>query len=189
MGGKNSTIRSSLNDKHYDGSDYLVDTELQNGPLFNRRCTDFLCLVIFWFFLAVYSYTCFYAFSQSEPDSLLRPVNGDGSLCGIGELKNYPNLYYVIKKSDGAPRAVCIDRCPKEKEDHFKCHGTARVKPEDCQNKEFYQEYGTFRVLKRFCLPNPDKLSMDFDDDVYDNIIGSFGLDDIQEISEDIVEG
>ena len=30
---------------------------------------------------------------------------------------------------------------------------------------------------------------MDFDDDMFDNIIGSFGLDDIQEISEDIVEG
>lgn len=43
--------------------------------------------------------------------------------------------------------------------------------------------------MKRFCIPNPDKLPVDFDDDVYDNIIGSFGLDDIQEISEDIVEG
>lgn len=38
-------------------------------------------------------------------------------------------------------------------------------------------------------MPNPDKLPGGFDDDAFDNIIGSFGLDDIQEITEDIVEG
>ena len=128
MGGRNSTVRSSLNDKHYDGSDYLVDPELQNGPLFNRRCTDCFCLVIFWIFLIIYGSTCFYAYNEGHPEKLLRPVNGDGALCGVGGTKNYPNLYYIIRKSDGAPRAVCIDHCPKEKDDAFSCYGTKRVK-------------------------------------------------------------
>lgn len=78
MGAKNSSIRQSLNDENYDGGDYLVDTELQNGPLFNRKCTDVFCLLIFWAFLVVYGYTCVYAYSNAHPDKLLRPVNGDG---------------------------------------------------------------------------------------------------------------
>lgn len=44
-------------------------------------------------------------------------------------------------------------------------------------------------MLKRFCLPNPDELPGGFDEKSFDNIIGSFGLDDVQEITEDIVEG
>lgn len=74
-------------------------------------------------------------------------------------------------------------------DDTFTCHGTSRVKPEQCKDKKFYMAYGTFRVLKRFCLPNPEKLPGGFDEDSFDNIIGSFGLDDIQEITEDVVEG
>lgn len=120
---------------------------------------------------------------------MLRPVNGDGKLCGIGELKQYPNLYYLIRKSDSAPRAVCVNHCPKLKSDTFACHGTKRVKAEDCKNPDYYTAYGTIRVLKRFCLPNVDELPNDFDEDTFDNIIGEFGLDDVQEISEDIVEG
>ena len=100
MGAGTSSIRSSLNDKDYDGTDYLVDTDLKNGPLFKRKCTDCLCLIIFWVFLIVYGYSCIYAYGHSQPERLLRPVNGDGRLCGVGDLKSYPNLYYIIKKSD-----------------------------------------------------------------------------------------
>lgn len=44
-------------------------------------------------------------------------------------------------------------------------------------------------MLNRFCLPNPEKLPSGFSEDSFDNIIGSFGLDDIQEITEDVYEG
>lgn len=105
------------------------------------------------------------------------------------DLSAYPNLYYIIRKSDKSPRAVCIDKCPKEIGDSFNCHGTSIVKPSDCQNHDFYIGYGSFRVLKRFCIPDPDKIPGGFDDSAFDNIIGSFGLDDVQEIAEDVVEG
>lgn len=49
----------------------------------------------------------------------------------------------------------------------------------DCQDPNFYIGYGTSRLLKRFCIPNPDKMDKRFDDKSYDNVIGSFGLDDI----------
>ena len=74
---------------------------------------------------------------------------------------------------------MCVDHCPKEVDAGFSCHGTSFVKPAECQDKGFYVGYGTFRVLKRFCLPDPEKLPGGFDDKAFDNIIGSFGLDDV----------
>lgn len=168
-----------MNDKDYDGSDYLVDPEIANGPLFNRKCTDVFCVLIFWLFIGTYGYTCIYAYGNSHPEKLLRPVNGDGQLCGVGELSEFPNLYYIIKTSNMNPRAVCIKRCPTEITDTIECHGTQFVSPSDCQSQSFYQAYGTYRVLKRFCVPNPEKLPGGFSEDSFDNIIGSFGLDDI----------
>lgn len=44
-------------------------------------------------------------------------------------------------------------------------------------------------MLNRFCIPNPDKIPGGFSEDAFDDMIGSFGLDDIQEIAEDIIEG
>lgn len=121
-----------MNDKDYDGSDFIVDKDLKNGPLWNRKCTDILCVIVFWLFIIVYGYTCVYAYGNSHPEKLLRPVNGDGDLCGVGALQDYPNLYYIIKKSNAKPRAVCVSKCPKEINDQFQCHGTQFVKPEDC---------------------------------------------------------
>lgn len=78
---------------------------------------------------------------------------------------------------------------PRRREISVDCFGTSRVSEKDCHNPNFYVGYGTTRVLKRFCIPDPDRLSKEFDDGSYDNIIGSFGLDDVSEIAEDIEEG
>jgi solute carrier family 44 (choline transporter-like protein), member 2/4/5 len=71
--------------------------------------------IIFWVFIGWYSYTVYFAYSEGKPDEIFRPVNGDGKLCGVGELEAYPKLFYVLQKS--APttaRAVCVDTCPRE---------------------------------------------------------------------------
>ena len=43
-------------------------------------------------------------------------------------------------------------------------------------------------MLKKFCIPNIDKMPASFDRDYYDNLIGEFGLDDVQEFIQDVVE-
>lgn len=47
--------------------------------------------------------------------------------------------------------------------------------------------YGTKSIFNKFCLPNVDDLPAQFDTEVLDNLVGSFGLDDIQEAYEDVV--
>ena len=71
--------------------------------------------------------------------------------------------------------------------------GAGDATPTDCQD-QFSQTsptahigYGTNSIFKKFCLPDIDELPADFDTEVFDNLVGSFGLDDIQEAYEDVV--
>jgi hypothetical protein len=122
-----------------------------------------------------------YGFKNGRPDKLLRPVNGDGALCGVAGLEDYPYLYFLIKRSNREARAVCVKRCPKEPTDTIECYGTQYVKKEQCKDPKFLITYGSMRILNRFCLPDPDKFPKELSDDEYDNMVGSFGLDDVSE--------
>jgi len=85
-----------------------------------------------------------------------------------------------MKRDKGEMRAVCVKKCPREINDTVECYGTQYVKKEQCRDTKFMIPYGTIKVLNRFCLPNPDKFPKDLEND-YDNMIGSFGLDDVSE--------
>jgi len=88
-------------------------------------------------------------------------------------------------RSNDAPRAVCIDTCPREPDASFQCHGTKNVKKEDCDTLfdpatgKGHIGYGTNPLLGRFCVPNINKLPKEIDRTKYDNLVGQFGLDDI----------
>ena len=151
----------------------------------NRRCTDILFVIIFILTLGGYGYTVKYSFDNGNPDKLLRPVNGDGKLCGVGDLVDYPKLYYIMNSAPGSqPRAVCVDFCPREMTSDFKCHGTAAIDPTICEH-EYSKDgkghigYGTNPLLNRYCIPDIDKLPPQIDMSNYDNLVGEFGLDDI----------
>lgn len=110
----NSNTREALNDKEYDGQDFQAPSELRDGPMTNRKCTDLLFVLLFIVTLGGYGWTVKYSFDNGNPNKLLRPVNGDGKLCGVGELVDYPKLYYIMNSAEKpmTPRAVCVDFCP-----------------------------------------------------------------------------
>ena len=56
-----------MKDKDYKGEDYLTDTNLKDGPLQNRGCTDILFILIFAVFAAGYFYTDGYAGEHGRP--------------------------------------------------------------------------------------------------------------------------
>ena len=75
-----------------------------------------------------------YGFVNGRPDEIFRPVNGDGQLCGVGELADYPKLYYLLKANDKNFYAVCVDECPRKIRSQIKCHGTRSVHADECMN-------------------------------------------------------
>jgi len=88
--------RESLKDENYKGEDMTIDVNLENGPLPNRGITDCICLLVFFLFVGFYGSTVMYGFKNGRPDKLLRPVNGDGSLCGVAGLDDYPYLFFLM---------------------------------------------------------------------------------------------
>ena len=83
------------------------------------------------------------------------------------------------------PKAVCVKTCPAEITDPVDCKKTSRIpnvamcQKEKSKDGSGHVGYGTNTVLRRFCMPDMDKLPTSFPS--LDNIIGSFGLDDVQE--------
>jgi len=158
----------------------------------NRKCTDVLFWMLFVASLGFYGFTCFYGWKNGNPTKLFTPVDGDGKYCGIDANKDFPLLYYMIEpESKMDPKAICVKSCPVEQADTFECMKTSRMGDvAKCSKvgKGGHLGYGTHTVLKRFCMPNLEKLPAELDTKALDNLVGSFGLDDIQENMEDIQE-
>jgi hypothetical protein len=58
----NSSTRESFNDKDYDGQDFIAPSELRNGPMTNRKCTDVFFFLLFLVSLGGYGLTVKYSF-------------------------------------------------------------------------------------------------------------------------------
>ena len=77
---------------------------------------------------------------NGKPDKMIRPVNGDAQYCGIineggKDLTAFTKLYYIFKHDDMTPRAVCVEKCPKDIISPVKCHGTEKITPDVCENE------------------------------------------------------
>jgi hypothetical protein len=83
-----------------------------------RKCTDILCLIIFFAFLGAMGYLTAYAHSHGNLEKLTAPLDGHGKFCGEDPDKNfkdYPYLY--LSNLLGKPNAIfasgiCVKTCP-----------------------------------------------------------------------------
>ena len=72
-----------MTDKNYKGDDFLVDKDIANGPLTNRKCTDVFCCLFFVGYLVLLGLITDYSWKHSEKAKLLAPIDADGKLCGV----------------------------------------------------------------------------------------------------------
>lgn len=68
---------------------------ITSGPLGKRKCTDLLCLLIFFVATGGVGYIGYYAIKHGNPDLILAPMDADGNFCGktLG-YETYPFLWY-----------------------------------------------------------------------------------------------
>ena len=90
---------------------------------------------------------------------------------------------------------TCIDKCPAENTTAIACKATSKVSESQCTgffdpptNLNDHVGYGTLQIFNKFCLPDIDKLPPQIDITKYNEIILDFGVDDIQEAYEDILD-
>ena len=185
--------RRSLADPTYKGEDYMIDPEIEKGPLSKRRCTDLLCLVIFLGCVGFAGYVGVYAIENGDPKAIMATMDADGHFCGRDPgYEDYPYLFYAdIEFSLWLPWAVCVKECPTKPADGsqvqtFECMPTENVPwNQDGLCTVEGLPYDSSLFLDRWCLPVYETLPENIKTN-YDNVIGSIGLDDIQSYVRDI---
>lgn len=177
--------RKSLADQDYKGDDYNIDAELEKGPLGNRRCTDLLCLLIFLLSTCAMIYVGSYAVSHGDPDRIMTPYDATGAFCGKSPgYEAYPYLWFQNLNNEAwFAYSVCVSACPNQNNTVADCKLSPNSIVKSCTPEP--SPYDSKLFLERWCFPVYETL-----DPVvkarYDNVIGGFGLDDIDMYARDI---
>ena len=78
--------------------DFAADKEFkdaEDGPIFNRGCTDCWAFLLFIAFLGGIGFCFFYGITQGQPSLLLTAYNYEGFGCGHDDgYTDYPYLYW-----------------------------------------------------------------------------------------------
>lgn len=72
-GGKNSKLTKDQD------LEREVDRELENGPIFNRSCTDILCCPIFVAFMVGMVWAFIYGLANGDPEKLITMYDYDAN--------------------------------------------------------------------------------------------------------------
>lgn len=97
-------------------------------PKVPRKCTDVLCLIVFFAFLGVLGFICALAFYAGDWAALVYSQDYTGKRCGIGENSGKPKAFYprvardLLEQNDVVTTgsfwelklyALCVDECPQ----------------------------------------------------------------------------
>jgi solute carrier family 44 (choline transporter-like protein), member 2/4/5 len=174
-----------LVDPDYKGEDYCIDAALENGPLRNRRCTDVLCLIIFAVAAAAGCYVGIYAVANGDPLLIIAPYDADGNFCGKSPgYEDYPYLWFEnLSYGFWLPWGVCVQSCPTVANPIPECIPAGLA--DTCDPKP--EAYDSRLFIDRFCVPVYDSLPVSLEGN-YNDLIGSYGLDDLELYVRDIRE-
>lgn len=94
----------------------------------NRKCTDILCLLIFFVATGGMGYLGFYSYTNGDPSLIMAPMDADGNSCGksVG-YENYPLLWFQEIDTFWLAYGVCVQACPSATDTNVACIGTANV--------------------------------------------------------------
>lgn len=90
----------------------ITSSELRNGPLAERGCTDIICCILFVAFIVASTGICIYGFSKGDPNKLITPMDADNKACGYGNYKDYNYIYFAAPSKSYLWRTVCVKKCP-----------------------------------------------------------------------------
>ena len=131
-------------------------------------------------------------------------------MCGFDEgYENYPLLYFAaiakVNKTTGLPipsaggigfdfdyYATCVSKCPVENQTHLDCKPNQMITQQVCDeaasvtNPAGHIAYGSKNIFDKFCIPSLSAADQFLNSTDADNLIGEFGVDDIQQYYEDI---
>ena len=149
-------------------SDYkaIINEELRDGPVPDRKCTDlFFCLLFFLFLCSFFTIGAI-GFTEGDPSLLLYPYDSSGSQCGRPNTpsSSYPYLYYpAASTSSPSPSSyrVCLKSCPLSNSTSIDCYENFEVLCPGHSNYFYITDemmvvppYTSKALWGRFCVPS-----------------------------------
>ncbi|KAK3768435.1 hypothetical protein RRG08_053427 [Elysia crispata] len=99
------------------------------GPIRNRSCTDIICCFLFVLCLLGMIVVSIIGYAHGDPYRLVYPTDSQGDICGLGHLKDKPNLFFFDLVTcaklgpavvTGCPTPqVCVKECPSKNTVHM----------------------------------------------------------------------
>ncbi|KAK3768429.1 hypothetical protein RRG08_053421 [Elysia crispata] len=131
-----------------------------HGPIRNRSCTDIICCVLFAACLLGTAVISIVAYVHGDPYRLVYPTDSHGNICGLGRLKNRPNLYFFDLVTctalgtavvTGCPTPqVCVKKCPTKNQVHFAINRSDLICVDKVDiNQAPYQQMSTSQLVRR----------------------------------------
>lgn len=157
-------------DNYYRGRP--TPKHLKDGPTEDRKCTDFLCFIIFgafWFGIVTIAGA---ALHTGNPEKFIHPWDQYGNACGTTDATaNYPYLYWIQSTDPDAVnpftynQTVCVKQCPDVYKSSFASDDCATdyTNPAGCSALSAYPT----TPLEYFCLPS--------NNNTYTQFIGNVG--------------
>jgi hypothetical protein len=98
----------------YEGEKFTNESELQHGPVTNRRCTDLPCLFLFIVHIFAYWVLSFLYAGQDAANAanLYKPRDYRGDYCSLGTQESHEFMIYTLnltRAMDSAAQSVLCD--------------------------------------------------------------------------------
>lgn len=132
------------------------NSEIKNGIVKERKCTDVLCLLVFAAFLGAMGFCTYYGLQHGNIEKLISPLDGDKNFCGSQPgYEDYPRLY-ITDFGFATPNqifasAVCVKKCPQKGDTALDCKPTGSVKK--CDDKKIIANLYNTRNVMDYCFP------------------------------------
>lgn len=147
-----------------------------------------LCVLIFICSTGAMGYIGNYAVSNGDPALIMAPYDSTGAYCGKSPgYEAYPYLWFQnLDSTIWFAYTTCVSACPTANNTQADCKLSDNSIVTSCTPEP--SPYDSKLIFDRWCLPIYDSLDASVQDN-YNNIIGSFGIDDLQSYAMDIREG
>ena len=136
-------------------------SNITDGAVTERRCTDVFCLGFFLVFLVAMLSLTLYGYKKGDIQKYIAPIDKDWEICGYGERVGYPYLYFPNLVGDAdtiLETGLCVKKCPQSKGEAIECPSVYGANA--CGGSVSDNTYDTDEVMG-YCMPDMDDLKDD----------------------------
>jgi F0F1-type ATP synthase assembly protein I len=131
------------------------NTNIKDGCVEDRKCTDLLCLAVFLGFLGTMMGCTIWGLKNGDFTKLISPFDGQGAICGYDKnVLDYPNLYLTDllgSTKEIFASGVCVKTCPTKASRAIVCNSDDEI---ICNSNSVKAAIYASHEVVGYCIPD-----------------------------------